>query len=773
MTNAATKDAPLGEAPVPESSGELRPPYKEAAIAGALVFALYAITLSRSTAFWDTSEYIATGHIMGIPHPPGNPLFVVLARAWSILLAPLGLEVATRINLFSAFMSAASHALWFLVVHHILRYFSPDRTFRLVGAAAAVLVSATAFTVWNQSNVNEKVYTVSLLAIALLTWLAVRWQENLGKGKDDHLLVLMVFILALSVGNHLMAFLAAPAIGLFVLMVHPKTLLNWKLYVGGVVAAVLGLSIHLFLPIRAGLSPVINEAAPTCPDIGSAIGAVITYGRAGCDALAEALNRSQYDKPPLLPRLAPFSSQIVNYLQYFDWQWARTLGGDNTVFANVRLPFTMLFTGLGVWGAIEHARRDRTSFVFVFTLFATLSLALVYYLNFRYGYSLQAPEDNRDLHEVRERDYFFIVSFSLWGLWAGMGIVTLWQEAASELKTTLRKASPVLGLALLPLVLNWSYASRARDYSARDWAHNLLMSVEPYSVLFTNGDNDTFPLWYLQEVEGIRRDVTVIVTSYLNTEWYVRQLKELTSACEPGEDPASDWTRIQCQRPYTAENTAAAYVSDAAAAAGKTALLVDEPIEPPTRSIISLSEDQIGQVAQQYVPIDRDMQLTMGNITAVFRTGDMLSPWQQFALNLINDSIEERPIYFASSGNAAAALGLQPYLVRQGLAFRLNNGPLIEEEGGGVVRMDASPFSAVTGDWVDVPRTRILLDDVFVHRGGIPDEWSHWPDRSTLGIPSYYAWSYIALAQAALQTSDQAALDLYQARAEAWSLLAD
>ena len=774
MTTPSTPAAPeTPPAPPTEGPGDLRPPYREAAIAGGLVFALYAVTLARTTAFWDTSEYIATAHILGIPHPPGNPLFVVLAKAWSVLLAPLGLSVAVRVNLFSAFMSASAHALWFLVVHHILRYFSTDRSFRLVGAAAAVLVSATAFTVWNQSNVNEKVYTVSLLTIALLTWLAVRWQENLGKGKDDHLLVLMVFILALSVGNHLMAFLAAPAIGLFVLMVHPRALLNWKLYVGAVVAAVVGLSIHLVLPIRAGLAPVINEAAPTCPDVGSAVGAVITYGKAGCAALSEALNRTQYDKPPLLPRQAPFYSQLANYLQYFDWQWARMISGENVVFARGRLMLTMLFTALGVWGAVEHARRDRKSFAYLFTLFATLSLALVFYLNFKYGYSIPGPGDDRDVREVRERDYFFMVSFSVWGLWAGMGIATLWQEAAVELKTTLRKVSWVLGLALLPLLLNWSWASRARDYAARDWAHNLLMSVEPYSVLFTNGDNDTFPLWYLQEVEGIRRDVTVIVTSYLNTEWYVRQLKELTTPCEAGEDPSDDWTRIVCQRPYTSENTSAAYVTDASQAQGKIPLLLDQPIPPPTRSIFLLDEQQILQVAQQYVPIESDMQLTMGNMVAIFRAGDLLGPWQQFALNLINDSIGERPIYFASSGNAAASLGLDPYLVRQGLAFRLNNGLPAATEGSSVVRMEATPFIAVTGNWIDVGRTQVLMDQVFVHRGGLPEEWAHWPDRSTLGIPSYYAWGYIALAQAALQRNDQEALDRYQQRAEVWSALAD
>jgi len=751
-----------------EGSDQASPPYGAAAVAGLLVFGLYALTLAPTTAFWDTSEYIATAEIMGIPHPPGNPLFVVLARAWSILLTPLGLSAAVKINLFSAFVSASAHGLWFLVVHHILRFFSEDRFFRLAGASAAVLVSSTAFTVWSQSNVNEKVYTVSLLTIAILSWLAVRWQENLGKGKDDNLLILMAFVLALSVGNHLMAFLAAPAVGLFILYVHPQTLLNWRLYVAGAAAAVLGLTIHLFLPIRAGLSPVINEAAPTCPDIGSAIGAVVTYGRVGCEALSEALNRTQYSKPPLVPRQAPLSSQFTNYLQYFDWQWARSLG-DTGVFARIRLPFTMLFTGFGVWGAIEHFRRDKASFLYMATLFGTVSVALIYYLNFKYGYSLQAPAADRALHEVRERDYFFVVSFSLWGLWAGMGIATLWQEAARETGRTLKVASPILAMAFIPLIMNWGWATRTYDYSARDWAYNLLMSVEPYAVLFTNGDNDTFPLWYLQETEGIRRDVTVIVTSYLNTAWYTKQLRDLTEPCADGVDPSSDWTVVQCQRPYSFENTDAAYVTDASQAAGKTAIVVDE-IMTPTKSILTLTDEQIAEASAAYSQIQQAVTLQIGNIQARLPGNQYLAPWQRFALQLMVESIDDRPIYFASSGNAAVSLGVQPYLVRQGLAFKLHNGP-IAESGDAFTRLDPSPYSGVTGDWLDENRSRTLMDDVFLHRGGIPNDWDHWPDIATVGIPNYYSWVYTALMQASSQSGDMESVDRYRIEAEAWLAL--
>jgi hypothetical protein len=648
------------------------PSYLGALIAGTAVFVLYGLTLAPTTQFWDASEYIATAHILGIPHPPGNPLFVLLARSWELLLAVLGLSVAVRVNLFSAFMSAAAHGLWFLVVQQMLGFFSSDRRVQLTGAATAVAVSATAFTVWNQSNVNEKVYTVSLLTIALISWLAFLWRAHLGRGKDDNVLVLIVFILALSVGNHLMAFLAAPALVAFVAAVHPRSLLNWKLYFASALAVVAGLSVHLFLPLRAGLHPIINEASPTCESLAGALGSILTWGQAGCAELSAALGRQQYDKPPLVPRLAPLSAQFANYLQYFDWQWSRAVGGLDPLFATARIPFTTLFTGLGVWGSAEHFRRDRRSWIYVFTLFVTVSVGLVLYLNFKYGYSIPAPVDDMALREVRERDYFFIVSFSLWGLWVGMGLTALWVRLRGR-GTRLWSGATVLLLALLPLLLNWTWASRRTDYTARDWAYNLLHSVEPYAVLFTNGDNDTFPLWYLQEVEGIRRDVTVIVTSYLNTDWYVKQLRELTRPCpEPGM--AESWpTRIVCQRSYRLSAGAAA---NQVGEGGAPTPAESDRSAPPSRSIVALPDSVIDAVAQAVVQLPNPMAYRVGSVDARLPAGMVLAPWHQFAVSIIGAAIVERPVYFASSGSSASDLGLDGHLVREGLAYRLYNGDL-------------------------------------------------------------------------------------------------
>jgi hypothetical protein len=658
------------------------PPYRHAAIAGFVIFLLYLISLAPTTAFWDTSEYIATGHILGVPHPPGNPLFVLLARAWELLLTPFPLSVAVKINLFSAANGAVAAAFWFLVIHRVLAFVADDERFRLLGAAATTLISATAFTVWNQSVVNEKVYTVSLMTIALLTWLIFRWRDNLGKGKDDNLLILIVFLLALSLGNHLMAFLVAPAMVFFVIWVRPRVLLRWRLYAFAALAWALGLSAQLFLPIRAANRPVISEADPRCESLYDATIDILRLhpplsltGPAQendrCQALAESLRRLQYRKPPLnlnpifYPREVPrdlrlIRWQFINYAQYFDWQWARSLDGSNTFFASLRAPFTLLFLLLGLLGAWRHFQADRTSWVYFAALFVTVWFGLVYYLNFKYGYSVAASVDlgtgepvpvPREWREVRERDYFFIVSFSQWGLWAGIGLAALWNivaKAAAGATNKLtwpqyRRALPVLVIAFLPLLFNWKYASRAGDYAARDWAYNLLMSVEPYAVVFTNGDNDTFPLWYLQEVEGLRRDVTVIVFSYLATPWYAQQLRDLTRPCGDA-DPLADPTVITCQRPFEPDKT--------------IPIFANRPWPAPSRSILEMSDAEIARVPDCY-PIDERGNCAVFSDTMVVPIGEAVEGLvaqgayllrnDLMVLRILQTAAGDRPLYFAST----------------------------------------------------------------------------------------------------------------------------
>jgi hypothetical protein len=782
-----------------------RPPYLAAVVAAIAVFGLYLLTLSPTTAFWDTSEYIATANILGIPHPPGNPLFVVLARAWQLLLEPFGLSTAVRINLFSALMGALAHGFWFLLADRILSFYSTDRVFRLVGAAAAVLISATAFTVWNQSNVNEKVYTVSLFTIALLSWLAFRWRDNLGEGKDDNLILLMVFVLALSVGNHLMAFLAAPALVVFILTVAPRTLTNWKLYAASVVAVLLGLSIHMYLPLRAALNPVINEADPTCATVSEALTSIVTMGRAGCEDLSAALSRQQYDKPSMFndPVAAGqgyrvgrggglLVAQYVNYFQYFDWQWARAVNGLSSFFGPLRLLFTLLFTALGLFGAWTHFRRDRVSWTYFALLFVTLAFGLTFYLNFKYGYSY--PGVTRDMTEVRERDYFFIVSFSLWGVWAGIGLAALWlwlsermndgvaaarravleSWPATPLRPSLR-AAPVLVIALIPLFANWSWADRSYDYSARDWAYNLLMSVEPYGVLFTNGDNDTFPLWYLQEVEGLRRDVTVIVMSYLNTPWYAQQVRDLTQPCPPGVSARQDPTRIICQREYEADRGPDFYRPLVMRGDQPGITAEGRPAGgAPTRSILPLTDEEIRQVANTPPYLTRGPQaFQTHDIRVTIPADQVMVPADIFLAQIIDSSLGDRPIYFAMTTQAYDKLALRPFLIRQGVALKLNNGPVEPDSARGIYAVPPSQISALIGAYMDVPRTETLLSEVFMHRNGFPERWGHWVDAATDGIPAYYGYSHMGMAFVYDVLGQREDAERHGARADQWLRLAN
>jgi hypothetical protein len=701
----------------PGAELDYRPSYLAAGATALVVFGLYLLTLAPSTAMWDASEYIAAAYILGIPHPPGNPFFVLIGRVFSLL--PVGSNVAMKINVLAAVSSALSAGFWFLVAERVLVSWLARRWQRIVGGALAALIGATAFTVWNQSVVNEKVYTVSLAFFAVVSWLIVRWCDEPEGTKANSLLVLAAYLIGLGYANHPAGFLVGPAVAAAVVIRRPATLLDWRLLVKGALAFALGLTPFLYQPIRAAHFPAINEGEPTACTAGIKVDC--TLDKLTWTRLKANIDREQYGKPSLAERQAPFTAQVGMWWLYFKWQWLRDAHHERP---GLQGGLAVLFLCLGLIGGWVHFRRDRRSFWFFGPLVFTVTFALIYYMNFKYGAS-QAPELGNDVpREVRDRDYFYIWSFSTWGVWASLGLVWVWESIAQlfgadrirlgrEYVDQPRErswllASPVLALGLIPLALNWGQASRAGHADTAAFAKDLLNSVEPYGILVTVGDNDTFPLWYAQEVEGIRKDVIVANTSLLNTDWYTRQL---------------------ARRPV--------YEYDAAKG---PALYRNQQWKKPSGPPLKLSMEDLDKIPLGIAltePQTFEKVVGADTVRATINQQQLLRA-DLLVLYMIRDAYPERPVYFSrTSGGYGQELGLQQYLLTQGLARKLL--PRTPTPGRDTVIVQGEGF-------VDLQRSLALWSSfegpkALIKRGD-------WVDEPSVGIPDLYTISGILLSDA-------------------------
>jgi hypothetical protein len=710
-----------------------RPSYLAAAIAAALVFILYLLTLAPSVAMWDTGEYMAAVKVLGIPHPPGNPFFVLLGHAFASL--PIPVSYAARINIMAALCSALSAGLWFLITERIVARWIAERWQRLVVAGLATLIGATAFTVWNQSVVNEKVYTVSLLFFTIVSWLMIQWIEEPDAPRADRILILVAFLLGLGYSNHPAGFLPLPAAGLAIIMVRWRTLLRWKLVLIALGALVLGLTPFIFEPVRAAYFPAINEGAPTACT--THIEASCTFSDLTKDRLMSNINREQYGAK--VGRSAPYTAQVGMWWLYFKWQWLRD---SHETMQGLQFVVAFVFLALGLLGGYVHWDRDRKTFWYFGPLMFTMTLALIYYLNFKYGWS-QSPELGNSVdREVRDRDYFYIWSFSAWGVWAAIGLGFIWEqlayvlggEPASEEKSTRKAApartwptrrgfqlaAPILLLALIPLFANWRFASRSGHYFTQQWAHDYLNSLEPYAIVITNGDNDTFPLWYAQEVEGVRRDVTVAVTTYLDTDWFVRQMIR-----RPVET-------------YDAAKGPAIYRNQ----------VWKKPSGPPLKMSFADAD-----AIPEYIQINQPQIFRQGDMTLNIQPGYLVRH-DLVTLRLIKDALPERPIYVSTGGGAT--LGLDPYLVSQGFVQKLVDHPVANNPD----------IVQISGLNLDVRRTRELWDTVYHAPEALIKE-GDWIDRASFGIPYTYAFTGAILKEAMLAKGDTKTADAIMNRVRA------
>jgi len=711
--------------PPPIEELDSRPSYRAAAVASAVVFVLYLVTLAPSTAMWDTSEYIAAAYTFGLPHPPGNPFFVLLGRFFAIL--PIAPNVAMRINILAALCSAGAAGMWFLITERVLVGWLAERWQRIVGGSLAALIGATAFTVWAQSVVNEKVYTVSLLGVAIVSWLTVRWCDDPDGPKADRLLVLIAYLSGLGYANHMAGFLALPAVGAAIAIRRAATLLRPKLLLAILGALLLGMTPFLTQPLRAAHFPAINEGEPT--GCATTIGVGCTFSKATYDRFMYNFNRGQYAKPGLTDRQAPFIAQVEMWWLYFRWQWLRDPFGD---YPGSQSMLATLFLLLGGLGGYVHWKRDRKSFSYFGPLMFMVTLALIYYMNFKYG-SSQSPELGEGVpREVRDRDYFYLWSFSALSVWIALGLVFVWETVAvlfgaekvqvggETLDLPRRRswllATPVLALAIIPLFANWQSASRAGQTDTADFAADLLNSVEPYGILVTAGDNDTFPLWYAQEVEGIRRDVIVACLSLLNTDWYTRQiLRRPIYAYDSLHGPAIYRGKVW-KKPSGPPLTLTMQQADVV----PSAVELSSPQtfrKEGTEIVVNIQPRQFGDFAG-------------------------LERADLFVLYMIRDGYPERPFYFSrTTGGYAEEMGFAPFTVMTGLARKLV--PAIPKTGDGIVMVPGEGA-------IDLETTRALWETVFTATKSIPRR-DLWVDRPSAGIPFLYLRTGLDLTMALSQ----------------------
>lgn len=196
---------------------------------------------------------------------------------------------------------------------------------------------------------------------------------------------------------------------------------------------------------------------------------------------------------------------------------------------------------LGIAGLVYQYQKQNKDFWVVTLLFVFTGFAILVYLN-------QYP------FQPRERDYAYAGSFYAFAIWIGLGVLWIIELISKSHKSlVVSVASVILCTALVPGVMaseNWDDHDRSGRYTARDFAYNYLNSCEENAVLFTNGDNDTFPLWYIQEVEGIRTDIRVINLSYFTADWYINQMKNRVYDSDPVKFGLSEKQYRQGTRDY-------------------------------------------------------------------------------------------------------------------------------------------------------------------------------------------------------------------------------
>ncbi len=413
------------------------------------------------------------------------------------------------------------------------------------------------------------------------------------------------------------------------------------------------------------------------------------------------------DKPTMANNISFFLAYQVNwmYLRYFMWNfagkqddiqgidmgnrrdgnWKTGIGfwdnirlGDQSKMpdslknnkANNKLYCLPLI--LGILGIIYQYKKNKKDFLITGMLFFFTGLAIIVYLN-------QAG------NQPRERDYAFVGSFYAFAIWIGLGVLYVKELFNRFMKKNLANyAAAALCLLAVPVLMaaqEWDDHDRSKKVLARDLATNYLESCAPNAIVISYGDNDTYPLWYAQEVHGIRRDIRVINSSLLGTDWYINQLRYKVNQSDPIDVIWKPEQIIGSKRDgiYFFADAPGAKVDQTQPMDLYTMMKDYAGSDDPNRMVQANSEDFVNIFPTKKVKLPVDVNLVKQNGTVnatdsvlsevVFNIPrNVLGKNESAVLNLIAANKWKRPIYFTSPNSQ---LGLESFLRTDGLTYRL------------------------------------------------------------------------------------------------------
>jgi hypothetical protein len=590
-----------------------------------------------------------------------------------------------------------------------------------VHGASAVGALTLAFipTYWDNS-IEAEVYGASMFFFTAVLWLALRWTDRAEEEGNEKYVLLIAYLIGLSLGVHLLALLAIfPVLmiiyfrkyevnsstfmkfGLISLViffvVYPGIVkwlpgmmdgefagkksdimawIPWILIAGvcygaytsykskskmvhialmSILLIFLGYTTYTSVIIRSNANPPMNENDPR-----------------NLAKLTSYLGREQYGNSPLfMPRRwsqEPHQAGIYKnyssdmdymlryqlghmFFRYVGWNFIGAAGDeqDSPVSAKETLAIPLI---VGLFGLIYLYRKDRQMAWVLIVTFIILGPVLALYQN------QQEPQP-------RERDYFYVGAYMVFAVWISVGVVAL-MDFIKKLKKQpgLEQglATGVLCVAVLAIPgrlaqINYPEHNRSGNYVAWDYSYNMLQSCDKDAILFTNGDNDTFPLWYLQDVEGIRRDVRIVNLSLVNTSWYIKQMK------------ATPYYKEALPVPMTLSDKAIETIQPVI---WQTRQL-DLPVTPEAIAKYGPPDSTVARTHK--ITFTMPFTLQVGETRAI-RVQDIM------IREIIFANQWKRPIFFAVTCSPDSRIGLDDYLWFEGLTWRLEPRKITRDDLG-------------------------------------------------------------------------------------------